>query len=164
MAGGLMAGTDQNRSEYRALVFKQRFVIFSRAVRLLSLIQFLTKTRCQPLCYTSLIQEDMASNIDHTHPLAKQRSQRHQRNRSRSSISADPEGYIPSRPPSPPGPSANAPPPSERVTHLRLSAHYAVLVLSSMLGCVARLGLNSLGTCKYTSYTYLREVLICTIR
>ncbi|KIR60460.1 hypothetical protein I314_03755 [Cryptococcus bacillisporus CA1873] len=88
----------------------------------------------------------MTSNIDHTHPLSKQRSQRHQRNRSRSSISADPEEYIPSRPPSPPGPSANAPPPSERVTHLRLSAHYAVLVLSSMLGCVARLGLNSLGT------------------
>lgn len=50
MAGGLMAGTDQNRSEYRALVFNEHFVIFSRAVRL-SLIQFLTKTRCQPLCY-----------------------------------------------------------------------------------------------------------------
>lgn len=163
MAGGLMAGTDQNRSEYRALVFNEHFVIFLSSCSFIS-FNSLQKPAVSPYVITSLVQEDMTSNIDHTHPLAKQRSQRHQRSRSRSSISADPEEYIPSRPPSPPGPSANAPPPSERVTRLRLSAHYAVLVLSSMLGCVARLGLNSLGTCKYTSYTYVREVLICTIR
>lgn len=160
-----MAGTDQNRSEYRALVFNKHFVIFFSLELFVCSLTFspLQKPFASP--YVMLhIQEDMTSNIGQTHPLAKQRSQRYQRSRTRSSISADPEEYIPSRPPSPPGPSANAPPPSERVTHLRLSAHYAVLVLSSMLGCVARLGLNSLGTCKYTSSTYEREVLICTIR
>ncbi|OWZ51272.1 hypothetical protein J010_05425 [Cryptococcus neoformans] len=91
----------------------------------------------------------MISNSDHTDAAAKQRQLRQlrqQRNRSRSSLSADPEEFLPSRPPSPPGPNANAPPPSERVTRLRLSAHYAVLVLSSMLGCVARVGLNALCT------------------
>ncbi|WVO16680.1 hypothetical protein L204_104360 [Cryptococcus depauperatus] len=64
----------------------------------------------------------------------------------RSSISADPERPQPSKPPSPPPPEANAPPPSQEVTHLRLAAHYAGLVLASMLGCIARLGLNALGT------------------
>lgn len=57
----------------------------------------------------------------------------------------DPEQQDPSRPPSPPQPEANAPPPAEEITPLRLSAHYAGLVLSSMAGCLIRLGLTALG-------------------
>ncbi|ODN79520.1 hypothetical protein L202_03482 [Cryptococcus amylolentus CBS 6039] len=48
-------------------------------------------------------------------------------------------------PPPPPAPEANAPPPAEEVTHLRLGAHYGGLVLASMLGCLVRLGLSALG-------------------
>ncbi|WVQ81786.1 hypothetical protein IAT38_003911 [Cryptococcus sp. DSM 104549] len=66
--------------------------------------------------------------------------------RSRSSISEDPELPAPPRGPSPPPPEANAPPPAEEVTRGRLAAHYAGLVLASMLGCLARLGLSGLGT------------------
>lgn len=62
--------------------------------------------------------------------------------------SEDPEQPRPNRQPSPPAPEANAPPPEEEVTHLRFAAHYASLVLSSMVGCLIRLGLSALGTYK----------------
>lgn len=60
--------------------------------------------------------------------------------------SEDPEQSRPNRPASPPPPEANAPPPEEEVTPLRFTAHYASLVLSSMKGCLIRLGLIALGT------------------
>ncbi|WWC59611.1 uncharacterized protein I303_102169 [Kwoniella dejecticola CBS 10117] len=66
--------------------------------------------------------------------------------RSESTMSEDPEVPRPPRPESPKPPEDNAPPPAEEVTRLRLSAHYAGLVLASMLGCLIRLGLNALGT------------------
>lgn len=147
-----MVGTDQiNQIE---LLFANLF-FFPSVPPVSSFNSLFEKTRCQPPCYASSIQDDMVSNSDHTDAAAKQRQLRQQRNRSRSSISADPEEFLPSRPPSPPGPNANAPPPSERVTRLRLSAHYAVLVLSSMLGCVARVGLNALCTCWYSRYIFI---------
>ncbi|WVR04760.1 hypothetical protein IAU60_001772 [Kwoniella sp. DSM 27419] len=37
-------------------------------------------------------------------------------------------------------------PEKERLTPLRVTAHYAILVLASMLGCLARLGLDALAT------------------
>lgn len=61
-------------------------------------------------------------------------------------MSADPEQLRPPRPPSPPRPQENIPPPAEEVTVLRLTAHYAGLVLASMVGCLIRLGLTALGT------------------
>ncbi|RXK40912.1 hypothetical protein M231_01760 [Tremella mesenterica] len=57
----------------------------------------------------------------------------------------DPELPRPPRQPSPPQPGDNVPPPSDEVTHSRLTAHYCGLVLSSMLGCLIRLGLEALG-------------------
>ncbi|WVQ75880.1 hypothetical protein IAR50_005514 [Cryptococcus sp. DSM 104548] len=68
------------------------------------------------------------------------------RPRSRSSLSADPERLVESRPQSPPAPEGNAPPLAEEITHLRLGAHYGGLVLASMLGCLVRLGLSALGS------------------
>ena len=69
----------------------------------------------------------------------------------RSSVDEDPE--LPSEPPPPPGPApqANAPPPVEEVTYSRLAAHYAGLVLASMVGCLVRLGLTALGTCELST-------------
>ena len=60
--------------------------------------------------------------------------------------SEDPEQTRPPRQPSPPPEEANAPPPEEEITPLRLTAHYSSLVLSSMIGCLFRLGLTALGT------------------
>ncbi|EIW71125.1 hypothetical protein TREMEDRAFT_27534 [Tremella mesenterica DSM 1558] len=57
----------------------------------------------------------------------------------------DPELPRPPRQPSPPQPGDNVPPPSDEVTHSRLTAHYCGLVLASMLGCLIRLGLEALG-------------------
>lgn len=62
--------------------------------------------------------------------------------------SEDPERPDAARAPSPPGHEANAPPPDEEVTKLRLTAHYAGLVLASMIGCLIRLGLDALGDCE----------------
>jgi hypothetical protein len=62
--------------------------------------------------------------------------------------SEDPERPDALHAPSPPGPEANAPPPAEEVTRLRLGAHYAGLVLASMVGCLIRLGLDALGECE----------------
>nr|XP_031860686.1 uncharacterized protein CI109_003729 [Kwoniella shandongensis]KAA5527758.1 hypothetical protein CI109_003729 [Kwoniella shandongensis] len=66
------------------------------------------------------------------------------RMRSRSTVSEDPERFRPPRSPSPTPPEDNAPPPKEEVTKLRLGAHYAGLVLASMIGCLIRLGLEGL--------------------
>lgn len=63
-----------------------------------------------------------------------------------SSLSEDPELPRPPRPPSPEGPEANAPPPTEEVTPLRLTAHYSILVLASMVGTLIRLGLEGLAS------------------
>lgn len=72
----------------------------------------------------------------------------HTRDSNRTHDSEDPERYDAQRTPSPPGPEANAPPPEEEVTKLRLSAHWAGLVLASMVGCLVRLGLDALGECE----------------
>lgn len=68
--------------------------------------------------------------------------------RTASSRSEDPELPRPPRAPSPEPPEANAPPPEGEVTRLRLSAHYAILVLASMVGTLIRLGLEALATCE----------------
>jgi hypothetical protein len=39
-------------------------------------------------------------------------------------------------------------PPAEDATLLRQAAHYACLVLAAMLGTLARLGLDAIGTCE----------------
>ncbi|KAK6903580.1 hypothetical protein L486_03149 [Kwoniella mangroviensis CBS 10435] len=88
----------------------------------------------------------LTSVLSHTTSLSRNRSTRQSRPRSASSLSEDPEIPRPARPPSPPAPEANAPPPAEEVTRLRLVAHYAGLVLASILGCLIRLGLYGLGT------------------
>ena len=40
----------------------------------------------------------------------------------------------------------NIEPPPEDMTHYRLLAHYSILVLASMAGCLVRLGLTAMGT------------------
>jgi fluoride ion exporter CrcB/FEX len=40
----------------------------------------------------------------------------------------------------------NIEPPPEDMTHYRLLAHYSILVLASMAGCLIRLGLTAMGT------------------
>ena len=72
--------------------------------------------------------------------------------------SEDPERPSAPRPPSPPPPEANAPPPVDEVTISRLTAHYGVLVLASMIGCLIRLGLEALATCEWD--LRLRDVSI----
>ncbi|WVQ69417.1 uncharacterized protein L199_007634 [Kwoniella botswanensis] len=91
-------------------------------------------------------QQNLTSIVSHTTSLSRNRSTRQSHVRSESSISEDPELPRPPRPRSPPAPEDNAPPPKEEVTTLRLAAHYAGLVLASILGCLIRLGLNGLGT------------------
>ncbi|WVW78288.1 hypothetical protein I302_100242 [Kwoniella bestiolae CBS 10118] len=102
------------------------------------------------MAQTTTPQHNLTSILSHTTSLSRNRSTRNShpqpRARSESSISEDPELPRPPRAPSPAPPEDNAPPPAEEVTALRLGAHYAGLVLSSMLGCLIRLGLNGLGT------------------
>lgn len=87
--------------------------------------------------------------------------------RSQSSYSQDPEMPNGPRAPSPKPEEANAPPPEEEVTHVRLLAHYSSLVWASMLGCLIRLGLNALGDCEYSTNNFcthlarLRFPLFC---
>lgn len=47
-------------------------------------------------------------------------------------------------------PKANAPPPVDEEPWYRSLAHYAGLVLASMLGCLIRLGLDALANCMST--------------
>jgi len=68
--------------------------------------------------------------------------------RSATSMSADPEIPNPPQPPDPAPSEANAPPPVEEVTKLRLAAHYSGLVLASMVGTLIRLGLQALSECR----------------
>ncbi|KAL7419366.1 hypothetical protein Q5752_006204 [Cryptotrichosporon argae] len=60
--------------------------------------------------------------------------------------SQDPERADAPAPAAQPEREANAPPPAEQVMALRFAAHYSVLALAAMLGTLARLGLESLGT------------------
>jgi hypothetical protein len=85
------------------------------------------------------------SSQTHRSRTPSHRSQRFPR--SRSQESADPEYDGGPRQPSPPNDErGTVAPPAEEVTPLRLVAHYAVLVLASMVGCLIRLGLTALGT------------------
>lgn len=65
-------------------------------------------------------------------------------------VSQDPEEDDPPRSATPPQPGPNAPPPPKSVRVQREAAHYAGLVLASMVGCLIRLGVEALGSC--TSY------------
>ncbi len=71
--------------------------------------------------------------------------------RTDSALSEDPELPRPPRPPTPDHfpEEDNAPPPFEEVTRLRFVAHYAGLVLASMLGSLIRLGLEGLTSCEF---------------
>lgn len=64
----------------------------------------------------------------------------------RSSESSDPERLASQE--ASPYVAPDAPPPPERSTYLRLTAHYAGLVLAAMLGTLIRLGLDALMDCE----------------
>ena len=83
-----------------------------------------------------------------THSPTQELSRIRSSHQTASSLSEDPERPRQPQPPSPAPPEANAPPPAEEVTPLRLGAHYSGLVLASMLGTLIRLGLGALATCE----------------
>lgn len=70
----------------------------------------------------------------------------------------DPERRDPIRPPSPPRPGPNAPPPTATTAVRRELAHYASLVLASMIGCLIRLGLEALTRCESCLFALLSTV------
>jgi hypothetical protein len=86
----------------------------------------------------------IAPNVD---PIVSRRTQ--------SSMEEDPERLRPQREPTPLPPEANAPPPAEEVTALRMGAHYGGLVLASMIGTLIRLGLDGLATCTFGKPPFL---------
>ena len=97
----------------------------------------MTPSQAEPLQDGRFPSRDSQTAQNETYRLSSRRSQ-------------NPEDFRPSPSPQPDRveEEENAPPPAEKVTRLRLGAHYAGLVLASMLGSLIRLGLEGLTTCE----------------